>query len=554
MFDASAETILSELLQNARRAGSTHIDITVKMTSAWDAQITIKDNGQGIENPAIILSYGENDWENDTTVREDAAGMGFACLANNGCRIMSKTRDTEGWQTSLDKLCFSGEKTATIKPWINKDQNHGTTVTFNLHWTLYCIRQTIKDVTKYFPVNTTLHTEELGKKTSENMKHEGFLDHSFYTEEWLGLRIGVHNTQNIYNIDEDLNFFGHQLKINAAKLTDLNNNTWYARVDVIACSKLELVLPARKEAINNDFMRCLKQKCKAIIYRGLNNNINTGPVFLGYREITEAATLGISLPIMPPGLIEWKPKVDDSTGNWPKYERKSLPENAFLVNSELNRSLQHSLGHALERDNKKHLAFEPNPEMAGFDWYDNLFSIESVIPHITIGNRIQPLNTFSREELYDRDKPRDVKEALLQVQLEDGHKNTRVELIDTPIILTGEPYDWGDESECFIVDKTQWSSSMLIQLLEDAYFEYRADADANNYDTQKDEFEESARYYVHTLLNEGPEEIATTIKEILIRHNICSIEEGKELCFSLQIHTGGINVTHQTAAESTRIQ
>jgi len=87
MFNATPRTVLSEMLQNARRAGATEVNIRTKQTRDDTIAITIADNGHGIGDPGVILSYGRNGWEDDTTMREDVAGMGFACLARLKCTI-----------------------------------------------------------------------------------------------------------------------------------------------------------------------------------------------------------------------------------------------------------------------------------------------------------------------------------------------------------------------------------------------------------------------------------------------------------------------------------
>ena len=95
MYSARPFDIFNELFQNARRAGATAIEVvlTPPPSEASTPQpdkrpptiVTITDNGRGIDNPQVILTFGQNGWDADTTQREDAAGMGFAALAPLGC-------------------------------------------------------------------------------------------------------------------------------------------------------------------------------------------------------------------------------------------------------------------------------------------------------------------------------------------------------------------------------------------------------------------------------------------------------------------------------------
>jgi len=79
-FDATAASVFVELIQNARRAGASHVDIVADSadTEAPDDAtiVTVWDNGRGIADPAVLLSFGESDWDGDLARTERAAGMG----------------------------------------------------------------------------------------------------------------------------------------------------------------------------------------------------------------------------------------------------------------------------------------------------------------------------------------------------------------------------------------------------------------------------------------------------------------------------------------------
>ena len=83
LFTDSLCAIFTELLQNARRAGATRLNVNTSTTCVTPPNsaahcITVADNGAGIADPAILLSFGETGWDNATATREDAAGMGLA--------------------------------------------------------------------------------------------------------------------------------------------------------------------------------------------------------------------------------------------------------------------------------------------------------------------------------------------------------------------------------------------------------------------------------------------------------------------------------------------
>ena len=71
---SSSFTVLSELMQNSRRAGATgvHFEIDVANKS-----ITISDDGCGIKDFSKIIQLCESDWDEQLTLSETPFGMGF---------------------------------------------------------------------------------------------------------------------------------------------------------------------------------------------------------------------------------------------------------------------------------------------------------------------------------------------------------------------------------------------------------------------------------------------------------------------------------------------
>jgi hypothetical protein len=84
LFNNTLGSILTELIQNARRAGATTVDLDVE---ADDRQwLVIADDGAGIADPAVILALGRSGWDDDIAAREDPAGMGVFRPCRAPCR------------------------------------------------------------------------------------------------------------------------------------------------------------------------------------------------------------------------------------------------------------------------------------------------------------------------------------------------------------------------------------------------------------------------------------------------------------------------------------
>lgn len=72
--------VLSELIQNARRAGATRIDLTVNETSSDSVDIVVVDNGAGISDFNTLFTLSQSGWDESVSA-ESAFGMGFfACF------------------------------------------------------------------------------------------------------------------------------------------------------------------------------------------------------------------------------------------------------------------------------------------------------------------------------------------------------------------------------------------------------------------------------------------------------------------------------------------
>jgi hypothetical protein len=76
LFTGTVDGRIIEILQNARRAGATKVDIVNS-----DGQVTVRDNGRGITDFAALLDLGRSGWDESMERSEDPAGVGVFCLA-----------------------------------------------------------------------------------------------------------------------------------------------------------------------------------------------------------------------------------------------------------------------------------------------------------------------------------------------------------------------------------------------------------------------------------------------------------------------------------------
>lgn len=125
-FNNRIQSIICEMLQNARRAGATDVHIETIIYDNNYGRISIHDNGSGISPETFknLLVFGGSGWDNITEALETPAGMGIFSLASRNPVIASS-----GLQVVLKKENFTGKEDALILP---GDVTSGTTITFDI--------------------------------------------------------------------------------------------------------------------------------------------------------------------------------------------------------------------------------------------------------------------------------------------------------------------------------------------------------------------------------------------------------------------------------------
>ena len=100
LFTGTVEGRVIEILQNARRAGATKVEIRNEKGA-----VTVRDNGRGIEDFAKLLDLGGSGWDEAYEQSEDPAGVGLFCLAGRKVTIRSRgkkvTIGADGWLGKL---------------------------------------------------------------------------------------------------------------------------------------------------------------------------------------------------------------------------------------------------------------------------------------------------------------------------------------------------------------------------------------------------------------------------------------------------------------------
>jgi HSP90 family molecular chaperone len=107
-------TVLSELMQNARRAKATQVEFSF---CPQTKVLQVSDNGCGIESIETLLTVAESGWDAELVAQKHPFGIGFlsALFACRDVSIISKSGsidvDTE------EVLVFKPVTIAPVKAW-----------------------------------------------------------------------------------------------------------------------------------------------------------------------------------------------------------------------------------------------------------------------------------------------------------------------------------------------------------------------------------------------------------------------------------------------------
>ena len=147
--------VLSEMMQNARRAGAT----MVQFSYTEDGTLVVVDNGTGIDDFQKLLTLSESGWDEDLVVREHAFGQGFFSALHSGKHVTVESRGRKIAFETEDVLNFAS---IAEEPW---DFIGGTRIT--LQGMTLPKKNLVDALTRFakgFPIEVTLDGLQLARR------------------------------------------------------------------------------------------------------------------------------------------------------------------------------------------------------------------------------------------------------------------------------------------------------------------------------------------------------------------------------------------------------
>ena len=528
-FNATLSDVFAELAQNARRSGARQLDIVTEAMPDAGIRVTATDDGAGIDDPAVLLSFGETGWDSATVHREDAAGMGVYALARRGCTVSSRWRGAgghpvPGWRIELTPAHFLGEAAAPALPDDNAPYPHGTAVAFMAMETLETVKAALEGAAIHYPLPVTFNGEVL--------RRAAFLDGAVHAETWRGIVFGVFQDRHAGYNQPDLNFHGRTIPVRLPRVEAVDGGppdrvrgrSWSVRADVDACPELELVLPARHEAVETPFLEEMRRSARLAIYRAMAAAEPAPRV--AWTDWKQAADAGIDLPVPPAELRPWRPGIAD-VDDW----REAPPfapvgADALVMAIDPDPQDAQAFHRATCRAGLDGQLFEGDTRFEGYGWYDALARVRNIRTDIEAACVTHALDALRAAADASSDattapgfphtlaRP-DAIHMHLDVMRGDGPPESIT--VPADLAFAGEGWIWVAEARPLVTRDSNLAPAELAQLLRAGFFSPSDDTDADAWETQRTRFDEEAMHIAVKLLCSEDEARRRTIAEAVWR-------------------------------------
>ena len=511
LFSAGLSDIFTEILQNSRRAGATRLKATIEQDSDT-TRVTLADDGVGIADPAILLSFGESGWKDGLS----GGGRSGRAWASIPLAPGLHTALAYPWRGPKPRLP-SGARARSL-PWprygaCRSDDSapwpHGTSVTFEASEAPHAVRAYLETAALHYPLPVTIG--------GEAVKRRAFLDGALHAEPWKGLVFGVFKNRHAGYRVPDVNFHGLTLPVRLPQIDAVEGGVWSARADIESCPELELVLPARKEAVETPFLEEMREAARLAVYRAIAQ-ADPAPR-LAWTDWNKAREAGIKIPEPPAELRPWRPSIADTdywderstftaVGNCaPGSSPETGPRDAGRPRAARGtgapsraqaRRAPGWIGTALR-------LFAPEPRFDGYPWYDALARVTAIETHVTVDGTNRSLDSFrDSENSGEPERPEAIAMHLhvLHPPKSQRHCFRKCDTIAVPadLAFAGEAWSALHDALPLVTADSDIAPEELAEVLQAAFFSPSDDADADSWETQQTRFEEEALHMSLKLL------------------------------------------------------
>lgn len=520
LFNGTLGDVLSELFQNARRAGAK--GIYVALYNLPDGPVlSIHDDGRGIEDPAKLLTLGDSGWQSDILRREDPASMGVFSLAGQDVEVRSWSRSAgRGWSIHIPPDGWEGAVPLDIRPC---GIVRGTEFLIKLPpaWE-QGLGSALRLAAHHLPLPVHFEGDELPR--------QDFLAGASRIEEWKGCRIGVfHDNVSEASTTKRINFHGVTVPCQLPSVSEHGNpHNWRVRIDIVDAPALQLVLPARKEMVENEALFRLREAAETALYRAVADEPSHR---LPYKAWARARDLGVALPEADVWLNAWQPSVADTDN---RYMGGPVRSGLMILMTEHEPDVEQALAHALKKGSPLdgRLVHEERG-LEGYRWYDTL-------PRLLSCSFTMKRDGVSHRYADDAALPDDfmsgpVEALTAEIVLHPGGENPSeptIRCIPADILVCNNASWTLDEATIFIDSEADVQPGALADLIYASLFCYSDDHDSDSWETQSLAFERQALNLANELLLGEDEALLAQLRAAVFEHVQWLIPEGRSLTVS----------------------
>ena len=387
LFSAGLADIFTETLQNSRRGGANRVAATIEQDGDI-TRVTLIDDGEGIADPAVLLTFGESNWKPGIAEAEDPAGFGLLALSRRGCTLRWRVPGGDpspGCRLVLEPAHFLGRDSGACRPGRQRPWPHGTAVTFGASEAPHSVRAFLETAARHYPLPVTIG--------GETVERRAFLDGALHVEPWKGLVFGVFKDSHAGYRVPDVNFHGLTLPVRLPQIDAVEGGVWSARPTSTPAPISSWSCPRERKRWRPRFWkRCARP-------RGLPS---TAPWrrqirlrALAWTDWHKAKEAGIEMPEPPAELRPWCPAIADTdywdersafTGGGFRHIRSCRPTPSRPEAQALHRALGLT---GLQGGSECTLKlFAPEPRFDGYPWYDALARVTGIETLVTVDGAV----------------------------------------------------------------------------------------------------------------------------------------------------------------------
>ncbi|MBA4090255.1 MAG: ATP-binding protein [Sphingobium sp.] len=444
--------------------------------------------------------------------------MGVFSLAGQNVSVRSWSRRSgRGWAVHIPADGWEGTMPLAIEP---SAIVRGTEIEIMLPdaWEQQ-LSSTLRLAARHFPLPVHYEGAELPR--------EDFLAGAVHIETWEGCRIGIfHDGTTEATHMPRINFHGVTVASRLPTLSEIESpHNWRVRVDIVDAPALQLVLPARKEMVENDALLRLREAAEIALYQAIALEKSHR---LAYKAWARACDLGFALPEAEVSLNSWVPNIADTSN---RYQGTAVRSGPMIIMTDHEPDIEQALARALEKASPLGgKLVQENCDFEGYRWYDGLPRLLSCS---FVVRRDGVLHRYADDVALPEDfGSGPVEELSAEIFLQSGGPSpTEPTIYRVPVdMLVCNNGCWTlDEATILFDGAANVQPDALADLMHASLFCYSDDCERDSWDTQSLAFEHEARNLANLLLLGEDEALLAQLREAVFEHVQWLIPNGRSL-------------------------